>query len=143
MLRAASEAYFTDFPDEELLNEWKEVLKLAVCYSQRRNDIAHGVVDHFGMEATWETKTEFDRFALYPTQSSFKERSINGFPSYCMTSIEVLYFYALVFMMQRPAVEFANKVGRKKHSKSLLRTMYEPAIPSTNLTVDQTSQKGK
>jgi hypothetical protein len=142
MLRAASEAYFVDFPDQTLLAQWKDTLKLAVCYSQRRNDIAHGVVDHFGLENTWGTKTEYNRFSLYPTHSSFKERSIKGVPSYCMTSTEISYFYRQVFMLQTSTIELANKVARKKHTKSLLRTLYGPAIRSANQPADQTSPQG-
>ena len=81
MLAAAAGASFDNTPDEELQGQFKTVFSSASCYSPRRNDIAHGVVDHF------QTEDEYDRygylphkntFALFPSIASFKERTVKG-----------------------------------------------------------------
>ena len=45
MLRAASAAYFAKSPDEAVQKIFVEVVRDAACFSPRRNDIAHGVVE--------------------------------------------------------------------------------------------------
>ncbi|MGH6847938.1 MAG: hypothetical protein ACREC0_11020 [Methylocella sp.] len=108
MLRAASLAYFAQHPHEAYQVEFKSILGSALQFSQRRNDIAHGVIDYF-MEnpAGWgETLANLsdrqflrkmarfpkDAFALYPSWASFRERDLNQIPTYCMSSKELDYF---------------------------------------------------
>ena len=147
MLRAASSAYFDENPDERLLNTFKDILRNAIQYSQRRNDVAHGVVDYFGAEESWGEESEFDNgtFALYPSEANFKERTIFGKPSYCMTSIEIDYFFEKIYKLHRPAVNLAINISkRKREPNPLLGIFYRCAPRSANLSADQNSpQEGE
>ena len=44
MVKAAAEAYFTHHPSPGIHNRLRDLLKLALKYSPRRNEIAHGIV---------------------------------------------------------------------------------------------------
>jgi hypothetical protein len=117
MLRAGSEAYFSAHPSEELLSDLKEILKLSVCYSQRRNDIAHGIVDRFQTEDEWNRYGWLDEtagYALYPSLASFEERNLRGIPTYCMASADVEYFYKRVLEIQPMAVKLGDAILRRR-----------------------------
>jgi hypothetical protein len=104
MLKAASEAFFSslfkrDVSSEETAayNELKDgdkkFLTKISSFSPRRNEITHGILDIF------YKRLSDDQFqavpgtvALYPTAASFQNRNLEGIPSYCMTSREIIYF---------------------------------------------------
>ena len=62
---------------------------------------------------------EVERFALYPSVASFKERDIRAIPSYCMTSNELIYFYREVVKLQPKAIALADDIIRHGRSTSL------------------------
>lgn len=126
ILRAASEAYFEDNPNTEHQDKLKDVLRNAKQYSERRNDIAHGVVDFFCLKDDWDRPRLENAYALYPSQASFKERTTAGIPSYCMTSAEIHYFFEKIFELQRPALDLVSAIERRKTPRPSLRTLYEP-----------------
>ena len=69
-------------------------LSSAIEFSKRRNDIAHGVVDHYHPQPTAETVVWVTRhgYALFPAYGSLKDRDHVGIPAYCYTSAELDYF---------------------------------------------------
>jgi hypothetical protein len=91
MLRAASGAYFSEYPREELQKAFKVLLSEAVSFSQRRNDVAHGVADIY-LPLSEGPPIVKDIYALYPSYASFKGRSLGNFPEYSYTSAELNYF---------------------------------------------------
>jgi len=54
MLRAASSTFFDARKSPELLKRFADLLGVAVQFSQRRNDIAHGFVDQFQTQEQWQ-----------------------------------------------------------------------------------------
>ncbi|UDL88333.1 hypothetical protein LGH82_24820 [Mesorhizobium sp. PAMC28654] len=110
MLRAATEAYFAEFPDDELQSEFKIILTNATCFSARRNDIAHGVVDHY-IPKQWVDAMALDyAYALYPSYASFKERDLANWPTYCMSSLDVDYFGDEFLRLNSPAATLAGRI---------------------------------
>lgn len=89
MLRASAEAFFSAFPDEGLQDTYQKFLKSVKEFAPRRNDIAHGVVAEFYRNIDNGLVYVPGYFALYPTIASFKQRSIDGIPAYCMGSAEI------------------------------------------------------
>lgn len=97
MLRAASKQYFWGFgipKDHDFVVRFKVILSSAIEFSKRRNDIAHGVVDHYHPQPTAETVVWVTRhgYALFPAYGSLKDRDHVGIPAYCYTSAELDYF---------------------------------------------------
>jgi hypothetical protein len=113
MLKAASEAFFAAGErksDSALLDDYKTFLTNIKSFAPRRNEITHGVVDRF-------YKKEADKFipipgtvALYPTWASFKDRTLEGAPSYCMASQQVTYFSKRFRELLRPASGLVYRV---------------------------------
>jgi hypothetical protein len=92
MLRASAEAFFAAFPDKDVQDTYEKFLRSIKEFSPRRNDIAHGVVAEFHRKIVSDLVYVPNYFALYPTIASFKQRSIDGIPSYCTGSAEIIYF---------------------------------------------------
>jgi hypothetical protein len=116
MLKAASEAYFGANYSSELQTEMKDILSLSKCYSQRRNEIAHGLVDQF------QAKDDFERYgwledalgyALYPSIASFKERDLRGVPTYCMAASDTEYFYNRILEIQPRAIKLGDAIRKR------------------------------
>jgi hypothetical protein len=125
MLRAASSSHFESRPSYVLTERFKDILRDALSFSPRRNDIAHGLVDSFGSVEDWERYGHSDNhgtFSLYPSVASFRERSNDGKPSYCMTSVEIDYFYAEVAQRQPAPLHLGDDIIRQRRSTSLRKS---------------------
>jgi hypothetical protein len=131
MLRAASSTFFDPRKSPELQKRFADLLGVAVQFSQRRNDIAHGFVDQF---QTQEQLQKFgwmlavEGFALYPSLASFKGRDTRAIPSYCMTSNELSYFYNEVVKLQPKTIALADDII--KHGRSTPFGMPPPPSPA-------------
>ena len=98
MLRAASEAFFHGYSKaaSPLLDDYKSVLRGATCFSQRRNDIAHGVVDYYRPEprntgsANAVRRYVRDVSSLFHLSGSGTVESVIA--TYCYTVNELEYF---------------------------------------------------
>ena len=115
MLQAASLAFFygLGIPDDhQLVKDFKSVLSQAKKFSERRNDIAHGVVDHYHPQ-TNDTGAWINRsgYALFPTYGSLKERDQAGIPTYCYSSAELDYFSEQFRALQKPAHTLAAEIS--------------------------------
>lgn len=127
MLRAASAAYFDEHPDDKTLEAFKIILKEAVSFSQRRNDVAHGVVDfHYSETALTSGRSDpllivENGYGLYPSAASFKERSLANAPTYCYTSDELDYFYGHFLRLVSEAIKFSRLILRERTRPSLRR----------------------
>jgi hypothetical protein len=141
MLRAASEAHFWAYPNHDFLASFKIVLQGATTFSPRRNDIAHGAVDHYRPPPpALRDVPAPNTFALFPSFASFRERDINNAPLYCYTSPELEYFRQQFFILRRPAGDLAAELQtaeRKRASHGKLRQLYRT---STNQGIGQTAQ---
>lgn len=107
MLRAASEAFFYATPDGILKDKtqtaFKEVLRYAIEFSKRRNEIVHGVVDHFQKEPPVPKRIPAgSTYALFPAYVTFKPRTIEGLPAYCYTSKELEHFRREFLKLKHP-----------------------------------------
>jgi hypothetical protein len=136
MLKAASAAYFTMWPNDKLQAEFKNILKDAKNYAPRRNEIAHGTVDHFEPwpiirphRSGYRPKASY---ALYPSYANFKDRDITGVPSYCYTSPELDYFYRQFYNLMQPAIFISTKivVHRRKQESLLDKSLLQDHKPS-------------
>jgi hypothetical protein len=132
MLRAASTAYFAEHPDDKTQEAFKTVLKEAVSFSQRRNDVAHGVTDFYFPEAAFASGNidgyiVENEYGLYPSAASFKERSLANAPTYCYTSVELDYFHGHFFRLVNEAMKVAGLVLRGRRRRPSLRRHYEQA----------------
>jgi hypothetical protein len=114
MLRAASEAYFDKMPNADFLARFKDVLRHASCYTQRRNEITHATAGVFW----FPDNTQGDGFGLCPAYASFKERNPENIPTYCMTSAEIEYFSNIFLGLQEPVRELTTAMVRKPYEKS-------------------------
>lgn len=92
MLKAASEAYFHESPNDGWLTSFKTIFKTSKEFAARRNDIAHGVVQYFNLSSETEFRIPGGGFALFPSYANFKDRSLSNEPDYCYTSVELDYF---------------------------------------------------
>jgi hypothetical protein len=121
MLRAASEAYFVLHPNKEFLAAFKEILRNAATFSERRNDISHGAVDHYRPEPpTLPPTLGGDEYALFPSFATFRTRNVNNEPTYCYTSAELEYFRQQFYELRRPVADLAALLAGGK-SKFLTR----------------------
>jgi hypothetical protein len=98
MLRAASQAYFEEQPEDNLQTVFKEVLRQATCFAPRRNEITHAAVGNYSLLGGNIT----DTYALYPSYASFKNRDLKNQAAYCMTSAEIDYFSKHFQELQEP-----------------------------------------
>jgi hypothetical protein len=113
MLRAASKSYFYGFgigKDHQLTKDYKAILSKATSFVPRRNDIAHGVVDHYMQQEKAESFNK-NEFALFPAYGSLKERDSAGIPGYCYTSAELDYFSDQFAMLHKPAHILAAQIS--------------------------------
>lgn len=116
MLRAASSSYFEESSNTEMQEAFRDILRTATSYSPRRNDVAHGVVDYFLAEDLYRAgKTGIflsseNQYALYPSWASYRERDIKGAPSYCMSSVEIDYFFHEFTKIVKPVMELTSKL---------------------------------
>jgi hypothetical protein len=114
MLRASSEAYFDKMPDPDFLARFKDILRHASCYTQRRNEITHATAGVF----RHPDNTQGDGFGLCPAYASFKERNLENIPTYCMTSAEIEYFSNIFLGLQEPVQQLITAMVRKPYEKS-------------------------
>jgi hypothetical protein len=115
MLRAAATTYFHTSPDTELQSLFESIRKEASNYSERRHDIAHGVV-FFWQPAPPKTRDPEEKtFALFPSAASLKgwapEQPI---PEYCYVAADIDYFYARFNDLTGPPSSLAGHIIRKK-----------------------------
>ena len=113
MLRAASGAFFYGHGEgaAHLLEPYKSVLRDATQFSQRRNDVAHGVVDYYRPEPPEPQPVPApDSYALFPGYATFKERDLESVPSYCYTSNELEYFRQQFYLLRPPVMRLASEV---------------------------------
>jgi hypothetical protein len=113
MLRAASEAYFTENPDPELSMQFNGVLRNAANFSPRRNEIAHGVVNHFMSSRPGSRLATDATYCLYPSNASVRDGELAPLPSYCCSSVELDYFFSEFYQLQEPAASVAMRVVKK------------------------------
>lgn len=149
MLRAASEAYFVLWPNSSLQVSLKGLLRDAICYSQRRNDIAHGVVSYF--EALpWPAYPRWGKkppksFGFYPSNANFKDREIGGpggIPTYCLTVAELDYFLQEFRKLRQPAINLAAQlVGHRRIALSSRERSRTQSPSSTNQEPDRNDQQ--
>jgi hypothetical protein len=119
VLRAAAEAYFAEKPDPDLLMRFEEILHSATNFAPRRNDIAHGVVDHFMSYPPGSTLPGDATYCLYPSCGSASQRDRSSLPSYCFSSVELDYFFSEFYRLQEPAAAVAMRIlKRDQHQKS-------------------------
>lgn len=118
MLKAASESFFYGWQlksDARVVRDFKSMLNPCHRFNDRRNDIAHGVVDAyipeaFTVEAARRLAGKFGH-ALFPTYGYFKERTPAGFPSYCYTSAEIDYFREQFLSLLIPTHSLAAEIS--------------------------------
>jgi hypothetical protein len=129
MLKAASQAYFTIWPNDDLQNQFKQIISGANCYAPRRNEIAHGAVDHFypqrfGGHPPFGFRPPAS-FALYPSYANFKDRNLENAPGYCYTSTTLDYFFAEFRKLRTPAEHLATPLvhNRRKHELSRQKSL--------------------
>ena len=131
MLRAASEAFFFYYGTEmadTLQDKFKDVLRNAVQFSQRRNDIAHGVVDHYRPPPpTVPPMSSPDEYALFPAYATFKERDPQNVPTYCYASAELDYYRTQFYSLRRPAFSLCQEIATAAQA-SALRGKYRSLI---------------
>jgi hypothetical protein len=126
MLKAASETFFTEWPDTNLSGKMSVIYKNSKLFSERRNDIAHGVVDYFINQPTNPEFAVSDlAYGLYPSYASFKSRDYSDVPAYCYSSVELDYFRVEFFNLSRPAMELASLIVKRVRKPSL-RGIYQP-----------------
>jgi hypothetical protein len=138
MLRAASETYFWVHPNDGLQTEFKMILRAATSFVPRRNEIAHGAVDHYQPEPPEAPLIPApDSYALFPSNATFKERNIEGDPTYCYTSAELEYFRQEFFRLRKPASRLFAELVRteqRRASRGKFRSLYRS---STNQEPDK------
>jgi hypothetical protein len=141
MLKAASEAYFHTYPNFTLQDRFKDVLRDAKCYSPRRNDIAHGVLDHWQPESGSPRSRE--TWGLYPSAASFKDRSfVQNMPEYCYTSVEISYFYQKFNEITGPVSDVLGFVlARARRGTQLYKSRMPFLLPTNraSIQIDQRS----
>jgi hypothetical protein len=125
MLRASAEAFFSAFPDEGLQDTYQKFLKSVKEFAPRRNDIAHGVVAEFYRNIDNGLVYVPGYFALYPTIASFKQRSIDGIPAYCMGSAEIKYFSNRFRSLLKPSADLRADIDMKRLSRKASRVARE------------------
>lgn len=110
MLKAASEAYFHESPNEAWLTSFKTMFKTSSQFGPRRNDIAHGVVQYFNVTSETELRAPGGGFALFPSFANFKDRSLSNHPDYCYTSVELKYFTDEFEKLQEAPTHLASNI---------------------------------
>lgn len=126
MMRAASTVFFHNFDDHDLMVKYKEILSRSTSLAPRRNDIAHAIVSHFWTKSSdGELKTDYTEYALYPSLASYKERELDGTPSYCMTSKEIEFFSDQFIELANQTRPVAHQVGVKHLSREASRIAQE------------------
>jgi hypothetical protein len=137
MLQAASESFFYGWgikKDDRLVKKLKSLLNPYHRFNDRRNDIAHGVVDAyipevFTVEAARRNAGKFGH-ALFPTYGCLKDRAVSGFPDYCYTAAEIDYFRDQFLSLMDPAHILAAEISTT--ARLLLRTTEKSASRSTS-----------
>lgn len=131
MLRAVTEAYFAEKPNQDLSDQWISILKQATRFSERRNEIAHGSVDHFIEDFSNPPIPLPAQYCLYPSYAVFKKRDLNSVPEYCYTTIELDYFYEQFSKLINPVSELAGAILQERRTASL-KKQYARYLASEN-----------
>jgi hypothetical protein len=84
--------YFRKRPHQELEGELAWVTRYAMGYSQRRNDIAHGIVRLASMEDIEATLWVGMRFWVLPPHFRADKLTTANMPTYILTSREINRF---------------------------------------------------
>ncbi|PJI39418.1 MAG: hypothetical protein CTR53_12705 [Ferrovibrio sp.] len=97
MLKAASEAYFSEFPFSSLQKRVNQAIKASEQFSTRRNEIAHGIVAknyNKPNDLAVEGEKSDDYWNLVPAMTSTKKVKLNSWggdftPEYAFTAKEI------------------------------------------------------
>ena len=114
MLRRASEAYFAEKPTEWLQLLMKTVVTDGKNYVARRNEIAHGVVDHFQPFPPTLPRELIQEFALYPSYANTPNRDLKDMPLYCYSKAELEYFELAFRIIATPPAQLAAQLIVRK-----------------------------
>jgi hypothetical protein len=95
-LRIAAKAYFQGNPHQDTEAEFESLATIALNFSKRRNDVAHGVVSFFD----WKSEAEGTRqFCAVPPSYWGKKFDPQMMPSYCYTSKELIALSKALFAL--------------------------------------------
>jgi hypothetical protein len=123
MLRAASQAYFSEHPNSELQQQFKAILSAATSFAPRRNDIAHGVVDQFRSDPASARPRRLKSFGLYPSYANFKDRALDQTPSYCYSSVEIDRYSDEFSALQMAAGFFQEGLRKELGAREIARAI--------------------
>jgi hypothetical protein len=94
-LEEVAERFFVAHPDQHLEGEFHQIGVYVVGFSDRRNDVAHGIVNPIQFYDWYKTraaeiKPRTTYWALLPPYHTFRKHLANGEPAYAYTSKELL-----------------------------------------------------
>jgi len=94
ILETAGEEYFKTVPNQDLYDEFQQVIKNTRNYAARRNEIAHGVVSGYTPSAGQSGSGLALQPPRYATKKQIKDKRwpLDTRPVYAYTSAEVLFF---------------------------------------------------
>lgn len=142
MLRAASEAHFSAHPDNERQEDWKTILRDSNKYAERRNEIAHGAVEHYVPQPpALKTVGGVAGYALFPSFSTFRNRDLVGDPAYCYASPELEYFRARFYLLRKPALDLSIAVTRSSRQRASLEKLQRLFAEAPNPSPGDASRK--
>jgi hypothetical protein len=110
-LERAAEAFFCRKPNQGREGDFQSLINRCRRFSQRRNDIAHGIASN-----VVGTPTELNGYVLYPTFAAAK-RFDDGNPQYLYSSHEIIAFASSFVDLREEVFRFCDRLeGRTNHA---------------------------
>jgi len=115
-LEAAGCRYFCKWPHQDLEGELTWVIRYAMGYSQRRNDIAHGIVRLAGVVGIDIDIRDEMRWCVLPPHSRADKFTSGNMPTYILTSREINRFAKAFEAIVVRAWKLARAVELPRHA---------------------------
>jgi hypothetical protein len=115
IIRAAAEKWFTKAPHQRLEGQFDKFMQEVIGFSDRRNEIAHGIVHQVsGFTFFRERTTRADylvQYAVIPSYHVMKRFHDDGVPKYMYGTLEMMRLEASLTTLQLSIWDFLNEIN--------------------------------
>ena len=115
IIRASAERWFVKNPSQKKEERFDKFMQEVVGFSDRRNEIAHGVVHPVKRpRVLWMQTTRADylvQYAVIPAYHVMKRFHANGVPKYMYGTPEMMLLEAKLVDLQLAIFDFLNEIN--------------------------------
>jgi hypothetical protein len=116
LVRRAADQYFVSAPDQAVEGDVTELLERVRRYSDRRNEVAHGIVRQMSWVRALRDRLVSDavgkfQYCLVPPHYTFRKFDGQNQPTYAYTSAELLTLNERLFWLAQEVSDLRQRVA--------------------------------